>query len=97
MTQQTDPSQAASEQKVQNLLIELHEELQQKHSLDENTQALLQQVLADVKGNLDQEVVELEQDLSDRIEQQAVEFEQEHPTLSGILRQIIDTLGRMGV
>ena len=40
---------------------------------------------------------EISQDLSDRIEQQAVEFEQEHPTLAGVLRQIMDTLGRIGV
>ena len=41
--------------------------------------------------------IELQQDLSDRIEQQAVQFEQAHPTLAEILRQIMDTLGRIGV
>lgn len=86
-----------SDNKIQQLLVELHEQLQQKNNLDDETQGLLEQVLEDVKVTLNGDANELETDLSDRIEQQAVQFEQEHPTLSGILRQIIDTLGRMGV
>ena len=74
----------------------MHEHLQQQTSLDEQSQELLQQVLRDIKNTSAGEV-ELQQDLSDRIEQQAVEFEQAHPTLAEILRQIMDTLGRIGV
>lgn len=87
-----------ADEKLHQLLTQVHEQLQQQDSLDEESQALLQQVLSDVKtasgsDNLD----EISQDLTDRIEQQAVQFEQAHPTLAEILRQIMDTLGRIGV
>lgn len=85
-----------SDEKLNDLLTQVHEHLQQQTSLDEQGQELLQQVLRDIKNTSAGEV-ELQQDLSDRIEQQAVEFEQAHPTLAEILRQIMDTLGRIGV
>lgn len=85
-----------SDEKLNDLLTQVHEHLQQQTSLDEQSQELLQQVLRDIKNTSAGEV-ELQQDLSDRIEQQAVEFEQAHPTLAEILRQIMDTLGRIGV
>jgi hypothetical protein len=85
-----------ADEKLHQLLTQVHEHLQQQSSLDEQSQKLLQQVLMDVQSASDGEV-ELQQDLSDRIEQQAVQFEQAHPTLAEILRQIMDTLGRIGV
>ncbi len=87
-----------ADEKLHQLLTQVHEQLQQQDSLDKESQALLQQVLNDVKtaSGLD-DLDEIPQDLSDRIEQQAVQFEQAHPTLAEILRQIMDTLGRIGV
>jgi Mg2+ and Co2+ transporter CorA len=85
-----------SDEKLHELLTQVHEHLQQQTSLDEQSQKLLQQVLSDVQ-NASAGEIELQQDLSDRIEQQAVQFEQAHPTLAEILRQIMDTLGRIGV
>jgi hypothetical protein len=85
-----------ADEKLHQLLTQVHEHLQQQSSLDEQSQKLLQQVLMDVQSASNGEV-ELQQDLSDRIEQQAVQFEQAHPTLAEILRQIMDTLGRIGV
>lgn len=84
-----------ADEKLHQLLTQVHEHLQQQSSLDEQSQKLLQQVLMDVQSASEGE--ELQQDLSDRIEQQAVHFEQAHPTLAEILRQIMDTLGRIGV
>mgnify|MGYP000269701776 CR=1 FL=1 len=86
-----------ADEKLHQLLTKVHEQLQQQNSLDEQSQKLLQQVLLDVKDATDNGTVELQQDLSERIEQQAVQFEQAHPTLAEILRQIMDTLGRIGV
>ena len=83
------------DEKLHQLLTQVHEHLQQQSSLDEQSQKLLQQVLMDVQSASEGE--ELQQDLSERIEQQAVQFEQAHPTLAEILRQIMDTLGRIGV
>lgn len=85
-----------SDKKLHQLLTQVHEHLQKKSDLDEQSQALLQQVLDDVKlASASKD--DSHQDLSDRIEQQAIEFEEAHPTLSEILRQIMDTLGRIGV
>ena len=87
-----------ADKKLHQLLNQVHEQLQQQDSLDSDSQALLQQVLADVKAASGSEKIdEMQPDLSDRIEQQAVQFEQDHPTLAEILRQIMDTLGRIGV
>lgn len=85
-----------ADEKLHQLLTQLHNQLQQQSSLDDESQKLLEQVLADVQ-TASGEDIELHQDLSDRIEQQAVQFEQAHPTLAEILRQIMDTLGRIGV
>jgi len=85
-----------ADEKLHQLLTQVHEHLQQQSSLDEQSQKLLQQVLMDVQSASSGETV-LQQDLSERIEQQAVQFEQAHPTLAEILRQIMDTLGRIGV
>ena len=86
-----------ADKKLHQLLTKVHEQLQQQDSLDAESQKLLQQVLIDVKDATEGGTAELPQDLSDRIEQQAVQFEQAHPTLAEILRQIMDTLGRIGV
>lgn len=87
-----------SDEKLHQLLNQVHEQLKQQDSIDGESQALLQQVLTDIKAASGSDSTDdIPQDLSDRIEQQAVEFEQAHPTLSGVLRQIMDTLGRIGV
>ncbi len=87
-----------ADKKLHQLLTQVHEQLQQQDSLDEKSQALLQQVLADVKSAAAPDTDdEISMDLSNRIEQQALEFENAHPTLAEVLRQIIDTLGRIGV
>lgn len=86
-----------ADEKLHQLLTQVHEQLKQQGGLDDESQALLQKVLADVKAIPSEAPEEFQQDLSERIEQQAVQFEQAHPTLAEILRQIMDTLGRIGV
>jgi hypothetical protein len=87
-----------ADEKLHQLLTQVHEQLQQQNNLDDESQVLLQQVLSDVQNaSIADDSSELQQDLSERIEQQAVQFEQAHPTLAEILRQIMDTLGRIGV
>jgi uncharacterized protein YukE len=71
----------------------LHETLKESPQVDDETQTLLQQIAVDI-GELE---VGNAADLSERVQEQAVQFEQEHPALAEILRQIVDTLGRIGV
>ncbi|WP_430461622.1 DUF4404 family protein [Thalassolituus sp. LLYu03] len=82
-----------SQNQLKEQLQSLHEALKQSPALDDEAQALLQQIAVDI-GDLE---VGSPNDLSERVQEQAVRFEQEHPTLSEILREIVDTLGRIGV
>ncbi len=75
-------------------LEQLHQTLSDHPQLNDEQRALLQQIADDIQAVEPQLT---SQDLSDRVQQQAIEFEHEHPTLSTVLRQIVDTLGRMGV
>lgn len=89
-----------SDEKLHQLLTQVHEQLQQQDGLDEQSQTLLQQVLDDVKNANAPGIENTEldpDDLTNRIEQQALQFENAHPTLAEVLRQIMDTLGRIGV
>ncbi|MBE0482716.1 MAG: DUF4404 family protein [Bacterioplanes sp.] len=75
-------------------LEQLHQTLSDHPQLNDEQRELLQKIADDIQAvepQLDSP------DLSDRVQQQAIEFEHEHPTLATVLRQIVDTLGRMGV
>ena len=80
-------------EQLKSQLLQLHEELSNNPELDEETASLLQKVALDI------EVMELtgDNDLVEALQEYSVQFDSDHPTLSGILRQIVDTLGRMGV
>lgn len=84
-----------SDQNLNQLLSQLHKTLQDHPQLDEDSRVMLDQISKDV-AELNKDDNQ-HQALSEKLEQQAVEFEQAHPTLSEILRQIVDTLGRIGV
>lgn len=80
-------------EQLKQQLQQLHATLAEHPQLDSESQALLQRIAADIDAlQPDQHA-----DLSAQVQEQAVRFEQEHPTLAGVLRQIVDTLGRMGV
>lgn len=76
-------------------LQQLHDALQQHPQLDEESTRLLKSIADDISAQSGDDAVS--DDLGEQVQQQAIRFEQEHPTLSEILRQIVDTLGRIGV
>ncbi|WP_420592330.1 DUF4404 family protein [Bacterioplanoides sp.] len=76
-------------------LQQLHDALQQHPQLDDESQQLLKTIADDIAGQSG--AAQPDEDLTEQVQQQAIRFEQEYPTLSGILRQIVDTLGRIGV
>lgn len=86
-----------NEEKLYELLTQVHERLQTPGDMDSATQEMLEKVLKDADEVLNRETLDPQNDLADRIEQQALQFEEEHPTLSEVMRQIIDTLGRIGI
>ena len=83
-----------ADKNLDQLLDQLHQALKAHPQLDDANKQRLSQITKDI-AELDG--ADMNPALGDKIEQQAVEFEQAHPTLSGILRQIVDTLGRIGV
>ena len=76
-------------------LEQLHQALSAGPELDAETRQLLDRIADDITA-LDVVAADTG-DLSDLIQEQAIRFDQEHPALSTALRQIIDTLGRIGV
>ncbi|WP_419812931.1 DUF4404 family protein [Bacterioplanoides sp.] len=76
-------------------LQQLHHTLQQHPDLDEESRELLQSIATDIANQpTDQASAH---DLNDQVQQQAIRFEQQHPALSEVLKQILDTLNRIGV
>lgn len=82
-----------SQNELKQQLKTLHETLKQHPQLDDDSQALLQRIADDI----DAAEAGDNEELSERIQEQAVRFEQEHPTLAEVLREIVDTLGRIGI
>lgn len=74
-------------------LAQLHEELLRNPSLDEETAGLLRQLASDI------EAVEPSSasSIGDGIGEVVTRFDADHPALAGILRQIVDSLEKMGV
>lgn len=81
------------QQDLKQQLQQLHETLQQNLQLDDSSLELLHSIARDINAMDNSEAA----DIGERVQEQAIRFEQEHPTLSGILQQIVDTLGRIGV
>ena len=77
------------------LLGDLHGRLRDTKSLDPEARKLLLTVAHDIEKALAKD------DTSDvapePVEALAVRFEAEHPSLAGVLRQIMDTLGKAGI
>jgi hypothetical protein len=85
-----------STQDLRGLLGQLHTRLTHAKSLDTESRELLLTVAADIEKALaadDVAAVAPEPPLDTL----AVRFEADHPALAGVLRQIMDTLGKAGI
>jgi hypothetical protein len=84
-----------SSQELDTLLAELHVRLKRARSIDPEGRKLLAAVARDIEQALatdDASAVAPEP-----VEALAVRFEADHPSLAGVLRQIMDTLGKAGI
>jgi hypothetical protein len=84
-----------SDRDLQVLLAELQTRLKRARSIDPEARRLLADVARDIETALvndDPSAVAAEP-----VEALAVRFEAEHPSLAGVLRQIMDTLGKAGI
>lgn len=81
------------EQEIKKQLQALHQALGEHPQLDDETRQLMQQVAQDIE-NMDQGDA---QDIAAGLKEQVIHFDNDHPTLAAVVRNIIDTLGRIGV
>ena len=84
-----------SDQELRSLLAELHTRLKQARSLDPEARKLLTTVSRDIENALAKE--DASAVATEPVEALAVRFEADHPSLAGVLRQIMDTLGKAGI
>lgn len=77
------------------LLAQLHERLHSTRSLDPESRKLLATVARDIESALEND--DTAAVAAEPVAALAVRFEAEHPSLAGVLRQIMDTLSKAGI
>jgi hypothetical protein len=84
-----------SSQDLRALLAQLHERLGDTRELDSESRKLLATVARDIEQALTHD--DASRVAAEPVEALAVRFEADHPSLAGVLRQIMDTLGKAGI
>jgi Domain of unknown function (DUF4404) len=84
-----------SDPDLRALLADLHTRLKQARSLDPEARTLLTTVADDIENALAND--DATAVAAEPVEALAVRFEADHPSLAGVLRQIMDTLGKAGI
>ncbi|NWG35540.1 MAG: DUF4404 family protein [Chloroflexi bacterium] len=85
-----------SDQKLRELLRQLHDELERTKSLDPKGLELLSQINADIRKLLDPDQ-ENPKTLMDRLQSAIDHFEVEHPAVTAALSQILNALSNAGI
>jgi Domain of unknown function (DUF4404) len=83
-------------QRLQQLLRELHTELSNSDSIDAESRRQLQDLAEDIEAAVAASGVP-EGEGGNQLQQAVLEFETEHPRIAGILGQIADTLAKLGI
>ena len=86
-----------SNTQIRELLAKLQEEIQ-KTELDDDTRALVRDLDSDIHGLLETEGDKAETDsVVEKAKALETNFATEHPTIERFMREVIDTLVRMGI
>jgi len=85
-----------SEQELKSHIQKVHAELERAHTMTTHERDLLGSLMEDIVINAagDSKKVEV---LNSELDRQATSFETNHPRIAGLIRQIMDTLGKMGI
>ncbi|SRR6056297_389130 len=86
---------AMSNDRLEEILRELHEELSRADELDEQQVEYLRAALADIRGKIDEETEA--GGLVGRLRELEKQFEETHPTLTNTIGQLADMLAQMGI
>lgn len=86
-------------EQLRRLVDQLHDELSDGQEIDAESRRLLTELTGDIEALVGEQPSAPEEHESalERAEEAAVGFEAEHPRLSGILREIMSALGRLGI
>ena len=89
-------------QRLHATLEQLHGELQQIESVDENEQQILQKVMNDIKkliqaGDSDQHHEHVYERLGEGLREGIELFEASHPRATMLMGQVIDALAKIGI
>lgn len=85
-----------SQDKIKQLLAELHEALESTEEVDEETLALARKLDSDIDALIDSAENRNSPILDDAIALEA-QFAANHPMAERIMRELVATLGRMGI
>jgi hypothetical protein len=84
-------------QRLQTLLQQLQEEIANLDESSSDEKQRLEQLLSDIELTLSQETAEQHATMLDSLRAKLIETEADHPTASGVVRRLMQTLGDMGI
>lgn len=86
-------------ERLRELVSNLHEELERTPQVDAEGRQLLRELTGDIEELVGHEAppADSRESATERVESAAVRLEAEHPRLAGILGEIVDALGRLGI
>jgi hypothetical protein len=82
---------------LQEQLNTLREQLDQNPPLSEPEREHLHELMAQIESQIELENQVQDNNLVDGVNRAVERFEVEHPTIAGTLRNIVNTLGSMGI
>ncbi len=85
-----------TDQKLRELLEQLHNELEHMESVDERGREILSRISADIQKFLDP-AQENPETLLDRLQDAIDHFEVDHPAITAALSQILNSLSNAGI
>ncbi|MBG57570.1 MAG: DUF4404 domain-containing protein [Porticoccus sp.] len=84
---------------LRDQLATLHNELEKAKTLDPEDRDMLGHLMSDMiriaQGDLEKEPHH--ESLREQLERKAGDFDLDHPRLAGVVRQLLDSLGKMGI
>ena len=83
--------------RLQALLQQLQEEIAQLDESSPDEKQRLEQLVSDIESALGQETAEQHATMLDGLRAKLIETESDHPTASGVVRRLMQTLGDMGI
>jgi hypothetical protein len=91
-----------SERSLRGVLAELHETLEGARDLDPSSRAALREAAEEIRDALDRaeardERAELSEGVSSRLSEALGRFEESHPSLTEVLRRLVDQLSDLGI